>query len=55
MPCTFPTDHDRAHDYSGLVAEGGGERNFRGIVQVRGEDPYADLGYTTPRPWVKER
>lgn len=33
----------------------GGERNFRGVVQVRGEDPYADLGYTTPQPWVKER
>ena len=33
----------------------GGEQNFRGVVQVRGEDPYADLGYTTPQPWVKER
>jgi hypothetical protein len=33
----------------------GGERNFRGVVPVRGKDPYADLGYTTPRPWVKRR
>ena len=33
----------------------GGERNYRGVVPVRGEDPYADLGYTTPQPWVKER
>ena len=33
----------------------GGERNYRGVVPVRGADPYADLGYTTPQPWVKER
>ena len=29
-----------------------GEKNYRGIVPIRGEDPYASEGYTTPQPWV---
>ena len=29
-----------------------GEKNYRGIVPVRGEDPYASEGYTTPQPWA---
>ena len=34
----------------GVGGDAGGM--VRGVVQVRGEDPYAD---TTPQPWVKER
>ena len=26
----------------------GGERNYRGVVPVQGEDPFAAEGYTTP-------
>ena len=31
-----------------------GERNYRGVIQVKGEDPYAGLGYAAPTPWAKE-
>ena len=31
----------------------GGERNYRGVIQVRGEDPYAADGYTIPTSWAK--
>jgi len=30
-----------------------GELNYRGVVQVRGEDPYQAEGYLSPRTWVK--
>ena len=30
-----------------------GELNYRGVVQVRGEDPYQAEGYISPRTWVK--
>ena len=29
-----------------------GERNYRGVVPIKGIDPYADEGYVTPSPWV---
>lgn len=29
-----------------------GEKNYRGGTMVRGEDPYADQGVTTPTPWA---
>ena len=31
-----------------------GEPNYRGVIQVKGEDPYAGLGYAAPTPWAKE-
>lgn len=31
-----------------------GQNNYRSVIQVRGQDPYAHEGYTTPIPWVKE-
>ena len=31
-----------------------GESNYRGIVQVKGIDPYASQGYTQPVPWVRK-
>jgi hypothetical protein len=31
----------------------GGERNYRGVVPVQGEDPFAAEGYTTPAVGVK--
>ena len=30
-----------------------GETNYRGVVQVKGTDPYASEGYTQPVPWAK--
>ena len=30
-----------------------GERNYRGVVQIRGKDPYADEGYIDPKPWAR--
>ena len=32
-----------------------GERNYRGVIQVKGVDPYVGLGYAAPTPWAKER
>jgi len=29
-----------------------GERNYRGVVPIRGDDPYKDEGYITPSPWA---
>ena len=31
-----------------------GEKNYRGIVQVKGKDPYISEGYTKPNLWVKK-
>lgn len=28
------------------------ERNYRGVTQVRGHDPYAEEGYTIPKTWA---
>jgi len=28
------------------------ERNYRGVTQVRGDDPYQEEGYTTPQTWA---
>ena len=30
-----------------------GERNYRGVIQIQGEDPYAADGYVTAEPWAK--
>jgi ectoine hydroxylase-related dioxygenase (phytanoyl-CoA dioxygenase family) len=29
-----------------------GERNYRGVIPIKGVDPYAEEGYTTPTPWA---
>ena len=31
-----------------------GEKNYRGIVQVKGKDPYISEGYIKPNLWVKK-
>ena len=31
-----------------------GERNYRGITPVKGEDPYADEGYIVPNTWARK-
>ncbi|MBV7334863.1 phytanoyl-CoA dioxygenase family protein [Chloroflexi bacterium TSY] len=31
----------------------GGQRNYRGVIPIRGEDPYAEEGYTDSKPWAK--
>ena len=31
-----------------------GENNYRGIVQIKGTDPYISEGYTKPNLWVKK-
>ena len=31
-----------------------GEKNYRGIVQVKGTDPYISEGYIKPNLWVKK-
>lgn len=28
------------------------ERNYRGVTQVRGDDPYTEEGYTVPKTWT---
>lgn len=30
-----------------------GERNYRSVIQMQGDDPYAEEGYTTAKPWAK--
>lgn len=30
-----------------------GERNYRGVIQVQGDDPYAEDGYVAATPWAK--
>jgi hypothetical protein len=30
-----------------------GERNYRGVIPIKGEDPYELEGYVTPSPWSK--
>ena len=30
-----------------------GQRNYRGVVIVSGDDPYADEGYITPNAWAR--
>ena len=30
-----------------------GERNYRGVIQIQGEDPYAAEGYIDAEPWAK--
>ena len=30
-----------------------GQRNYRGVVTVAGEDPYIDEGYVTPNVWAR--
>ncbi|MEM7035012.1 MAG: phytanoyl-CoA dioxygenase family protein [Chloroflexota bacterium] len=30
-----------------------GERNYRGVTQIRGADPYAEEGYVSATPWAK--
>ena len=46
----------RAHERISAARNGGSdpscvcaqERNYRGVVPIQGDDPYADEGYTTP-------
>ncbi|MEM7134459.1 MAG: phytanoyl-CoA dioxygenase family protein [Chloroflexota bacterium] len=30
-----------------------GERNYRGVIPIQGDDPYAEDGYVTAKPWAK--
>ena len=30
-----------------------GQRNYRGVITVAGEDPYMDEGYATPNVWAR--
>lgn len=40
---------------SNTLLSWGGKRDYRGVIPVKGEDPYRDKGYVTPTPWAKEK